>query len=182
MPTAGARPTARPRWRRATPATAATVRDRPDGVAVRPARQRLPVEDRGRRAPGSGCRRTPSGRRRRVRLADVGRGRGGGHRRAHRLGRRSPARTTTSTWERSRAPTGRTRCSDSLGSDVDIEEVPASTWVRASTPPRWGVLESSPMPSGEPMRPWTEAMADYAPFLRQVASSPAAEAPAGRTS
>ncbi|HSS35376.1 MAG TPA: sugar nucleotide-binding protein, partial [Patescibacteria group bacterium] len=65
---------------------------------------------------------------------------------------------------------------------VDIEEVPASTWVRASTPPRWGVLESSPMPSGEPMRPWTEAMADYAPVLRQVASSPAAEAPAGRTS
>lgn len=56
---------------------------------------------------------------------------------------------------------------------VPIVEVPASTWVRDSTPPRWGVLEPSPLPSGEPMRPWTEALADYAPFLRRLASSPA---------
>ena len=63
--------------------------------------------------------------------------------------------------------------------EVAFEEVPASTWTRASTPPRWGVLESSPLPSGEPMRPWTEALADYAPALRRVASSLAAEAPAG---
>ena len=65
------------------------------------------------------------------------------------------------------------------GIEVPLEEVPASTWLRASTPPRWGVLESSPLPSGEPMRPWTEALADYAPFLRRVASSLAAELPAG---
>ncbi len=65
---------------------------------------------------------------------------------------------------------------------VTIEEVPASTWKRASTPPRWGVLESSLLPSGEPMRPWTEALADYAPFLRRVASSLAVEAPAGGVS
>jgi dTDP-4-dehydrorhamnose reductase len=65
---------------------------------------------------------------------------------------------------------------------VDIEEVPASAWVRASTPPLWGVLESSPMPSGEPMRPWTEAMADYAPVLRQLAASPVSQAPAETTS
>jgi dTDP-4-dehydrorhamnose reductase len=49
--------------------------------------------------------------------------------------------------------------------DVTIEEVPAATWVRASTPPAWAVLESSPLPSGELMRPWTEALADYAPWL-----------------
>ena len=34
------------------------------------------------------------------------------------------------------------------GVDVELEEVPASTWVRASTPPRWGVLESSPLAVG----------------------------------
>jgi hypothetical protein len=66
-----------------------------------------------------------------------------------------------------------------VGIEVAIEEVPASTWERASTPPRWGVLEPSLLPSGEPMRPWTEALADYAPFLRRVASTMAAEAPAG---
>jgi dTDP-4-dehydrorhamnose reductase len=65
------------------------------------------------------------------------------------------------------------------GISVPIEEVPASTWVRASTPPRWGVLESSPMASGEPMRPWTEALADYAPYLRRLAAAGAAGAPAG---
>ena len=62
--------------------------------------------------------------------------------------------------------------------EVAAEEVPAATWARPSTPPLWGVLESSPLPSGEPMRPWTEALADYAPFLRRAASSPPAEVPA----
>ena len=52
-----------------------------------------------------------------------------------------------------------------VGRPVAIEEVPASTWPRASHPPRWGVLEPTPMPSGVPMRPWTEAMAEYAPIL-----------------
>ena len=51
------------------------------------------------------------------------------------------------------------------GIEVDIEEVPASTWPRASTVPLWGVLEPTPLPSGEPMRPWPDAMADYAPTL-----------------
>lgn len=49
--------------------------------------------------------------------------------------------------------------------DVVVEDVPASTWPRASVPPRWGILASTPLPSGEPMRPWTQAMADYAPIL-----------------
>jgi len=60
-----------------------------------------------------------------------------------------------------------------------IDEVLASTWQRASTPPRWGVLEPSRLPSGEPMRTWTEALADYAPALERVASSPTADAPTG---
>ena len=49
--------------------------------------------------------------------------------------------------------------------DVEIRDVPMSTWDRPSRPPRWGVLEPTPMPSGEPIRPWRDAMADYAPVL-----------------
>lgn len=49
--------------------------------------------------------------------------------------------------------------------DVDIVEVPADTWVRASVPPRWGVLEPTPLPSGIPMRDWREAFADAVPEL-----------------
>ena len=58
------------------------------------------------------------------------------------------------------------------GVDVAIEEVPAATWPRASTPPPWGVLEPTPLPSGEPMRPWQQALADYLPtLLRQRAAA-----------
>jgi dTDP-4-dehydrorhamnose reductase len=54
--------------------------------------------------------------------------------------------------------------------DVATEDVPASTWPRASTPPRWAVLEPSPLPSGELLRPWQAALADYLPtLLRQAA-------------
>jgi dTDP-4-dehydrorhamnose reductase len=49
--------------------------------------------------------------------------------------------------------------------DVPVEDVPASTWQRASTPPLWGVLEPTPLPSGEPMRTWQEAFADAVPAL-----------------
>jgi len=55
--------------------------------------------------------------------------------------------------------------------DVAIERVPASTWTRDSTPPRWGVLAPSPMPSGEPMRPWQQAVADQAAELRRAAAA-----------
>lgn len=51
------------------------------------------------------------------------------------------------------------------GLDVDVVDVPAATWPRASTPPRWGVLEPTPLPGGLPLRPWPDAMADYAPTL-----------------
>src|SRR5206468_2881887 len=49
--------------------------------------------------------------------------------------------------------------------DVATVDVPLSTWPRPSTPPAWGVLERTLLPSGEPMRSWPEAMADYAPTL-----------------
>ncbi|MEX1171055.1 MAG: NAD(P)-dependent oxidoreductase [Chloroflexota bacterium] len=52
--------------------------------------------------------------------------------------------------------------------DVAVEDVPGTTWARASDPPRWGALHPTPLPSGEPIRPWTAAMADYAPFLRRT--------------
>lgn len=46
-----------------------------------------------------------------------------------------------------------------------IEEVPASTWRRDSTPPAWAVLSPTPLPGGEPLRPWQLALADYLPIL-----------------
>ena len=49
--------------------------------------------------------------------------------------------------------------------DADVVDVPATTWQRASKPPRWGVLEPTPLPSGEPMPPWQDALARYAPLL-----------------
>jgi dTDP-4-dehydrorhamnose reductase len=48
---------------------------------------------------------------------------------------------------------------------VETVDVPAATWQRPSRPPRWGVLAPTALPSGEPMRPWPQAMADYAPAL-----------------
>jgi len=51
------------------------------------------------------------------------------------------------------------------GLPVTLEEVPAATWPRASTPPRWAVLEPTPLPGGEPLRPWQSALADYLPTL-----------------
>lgn len=61
--------------------------------------------------------------------------------------------------------------------DVPLEPVPAATWTRASAPPRWGVLEATPMPSGEPMRPWQQALADQAVVLRRAAGDARRRAP-----
>jgi dTDP-4-dehydrorhamnose reductase len=55
------------------------------------------------------------------------------------------------------------------GLDVEVENVPLDTWQRPSRPPRWGVLAPTPLPSGEPLRPWPDAMADYAPRLLRAA-------------
>jgi dTDP-4-dehydrorhamnose reductase len=50
------------------------------------------------------------------------------------------------------------------GVEVELVDVPSSTWQRPSRPPRWGVLAQTPLP-GEPLRSWPDAMADYAPAL-----------------
>ena len=47
------------------------------------------------------------------------------------------------------------------GIAVETEDVPASTWPRASVPPAWAVLEPTPLPSGPALRPWQEALAEY---------------------
>ncbi len=52
---------------------------------------------------------------------------------------------------------------------VDVLDVPADTWPRPSAAPRWAVLEPTPLPAGEPLRPWPAAMADYAPLLMRTA-------------
>jgi dTDP-4-dehydrorhamnose reductase len=59
-----------------------------------------------------------------------------------------------------------------MGVATPVEPVPAATWPRASVPPRWGVLAATPLPSGEPMRTWSQAMADYAPTLRRAVLRP----------
>ncbi|MFN8629440.1 MAG: sugar nucleotide-binding protein [Chloroflexota bacterium] len=51
--------------------------------------------------------------------------------------------------------------------EVEVVDVPASTWQRASTPPLWAVLEPTPLPGGIPMRDWREAFADALPALRR---------------
>lgn len=57
---------------------------------------------------------------------------------------------------------------------AEIEDVPASTWRRDSTPPLWAVLEPTPLPSGEPLRDWRAALADEAVRLRRDAVAVAA--------
>ena len=52
-----------------------------------------------------------------------------------------------------------------LGVDVPIVEIPLSSWTRPSSPPAWAVLEPTLPPSGEHLRPWQEAFADYVPIL-----------------
>jgi dTDP-4-dehydrorhamnose reductase len=54
-----------------------------------------------------------------------------------------------------------------LALDVEVVDVPGSTWQRASTPPMWAVMQPTPLPSGRTMRPWQEAFADAVPALRR---------------
>jgi dTDP-4-dehydrorhamnose reductase len=58
----------------------------------------------------------------------------------------------------------------STGIEVEVRDVPGSTWQRASTPPAWAVLEPTPLPSGIPMRHWREAFAHAVPALRRTIS------------
>jgi dTDP-4-dehydrorhamnose reductase len=46
-----------------------------------------------------------------------------------------------------------------MGIDVAIEEISVRDLDRPSRPPRWGVLEPTPLPGG-PLRSWRDAMAD----------------------
>ena len=61
-----------------------------------------------------------------------------------------------------------------LGTDTPIEEIPGSTWARASTPPPWAVLvPADNRADGEPLRTWQLALADYLPTLRRQLASTA---------
>jgi len=51
------------------------------------------------------------------------------------------------------------------GMAVETIDVSAYAWPRPSTPPRWAVLEPTALPTGEPLRPWPAAVADYLPAL-----------------
>jgi dTDP-4-dehydrorhamnose reductase len=57
--------------------------------------------------------------------------------------------------------------------EVPVDDIPGSTWQRASTPPAWGVLAPTPLPSGEPIRPWQQAMAEYEPLLKRALTAAA---------
>lgn len=47
------------------------------------------------------------------------------------------------------------------GIDVATQDVSIDTWPRASTPPRWAVLEPTPLPTLGRLRPWPAALAGY---------------------
>jgi dTDP-4-dehydrorhamnose reductase len=44
--------------------------------------------------------------------------------------------------------------------DVATNDVPSTTWPRPSTPPPWGVLQTTPLPGGS-LRDWREALAEH---------------------
>ena len=52
---------------------------------------------------------------------------------------------------------------------VVVEDVPASTWQRASTPPLWAVLDPTPLPGGVALRDWRAALAEETSALRRAA-------------
>lgn len=45
--------------------------------------------------------------------------------------------------------------------DVPVVDISADDWPRASTPPRWAVLEPGVLPPGLALRPWPVALANY---------------------
>jgi dTDP-4-dehydrorhamnose reductase len=58
------------------------------------------------------------------------------------------------------------------GVDVATQDVRSVDFPRASTPPRWAVLDPTPLPDGEPLRPWQAAVADDLPaVLRRRAAA-----------
>jgi dTDP-4-dehydrorhamnose reductase len=63
------------------------------------------------------------------------------------------------------------------GLGVEVVNIPLSSWKRPSVPPPWGVLAQTPLPSGEPLRIWVDAMADYAPTLLRAIHQPGSSGP-----
>ncbi len=51
------------------------------------------------------------------------------------------------------------------GIAVEVTDVPLSSWSRASVPPAWAVLASSPADEAPPLRAWQAAFEDYLPIL-----------------
>jgi dTDP-4-dehydrorhamnose reductase len=45
--------------------------------------------------------------------------------------------------------------------DVATEDVSIDSWPRASTPPRWAVLEPTPLPTLGRLRAWRSALSEY---------------------
>ena len=146
-------------------------RDRPRAAGIvrtawlfGPPGQRLPAQDRRGRATRRGRRRAAPGRRRRVRLARPTPRTSPTRSSSCWPRMRSRASTTSSTPASPRGPTGRASSSSRLAIDVPIEEVPASTWPRASTPAAWAVLDADAAARrASRCRPWPTAMADYLP-------------------
>jgi dTDP-4-dehydrorhamnose reductase len=54
---------------------------------------------------------------------------------------------------------------DAARLEVPLVEVPLNSWKRASVVPAWAVLAATPLPSGDPLRPWEAAFAEYLPQL-----------------
>jgi dTDP-4-dehydrorhamnose reductase len=52
-----------------------------------------------------------------------------------------------------------------VGLDVPVTEIPLASWTRPSAVPAWAVLDPTPLPSGEVLRSWEAALADYLPLL-----------------
>ena len=58
------------------------------------------------------------------------------------------------------------------GVDVATQDVRSVDFPRISTPPRWAVLDPTPLPDDEPLRPWQAAVADDLPsVLRRRAAT-----------
>ena len=140
----------------ATPARG-TPRDRPDGLAVRAARARLPAQDPRRGRAGAGRRASRSGS-------------------SATSGARRPTPPTSPTRSSSCSPrtpiagihhlvNGGIATPADWAADVvgaarrrrrRSSDVPASTWQRASSRRAGACSTPTPLPSGEPMRPWPD--------------------------
>ena len=67
---------------------------------------------------------------------------------------------------------------EGAGVSVATEDVPASTWTRASTPPPRAVLQPSQIPGFPALRSWAAATAEYLPALIDIRAARALEAEA----